>query len=110
VKPTIICAATEKMTAVINLFNYAELQSKEWTSASMALHQAMINSFGTLNLATIERLSRQWVSSRYRAVNCLRISQLSLAHCTPMTFSTSKITSRKSFNLSLLSATSSVGI
>ena len=52
-----IYAATEKSPAVINLFNYKELQWKEWTAASMALHQAMINSIGALNLATIERLS-----------------------------------------------------
>jgi hypothetical protein len=56
IKPTIY-AATEKSTAVINLFKYRELQWKEWTAASMALHQAMINSIGALNLATIERLS-----------------------------------------------------
>ena len=56
IKPKIY-AATEKSTAVINLFNYRELQWKEWTAASMALHQAMINSIGALNLATIERLS-----------------------------------------------------
>jgi hypothetical protein len=43
--------------AVINLFNYKELKWKEWTAASMALHQAMINSIGALNVATIERLS-----------------------------------------------------
>lgn len=55
-KPKIYSAA-EKSTAVINLFNYKELQWKEWTAASMALHQAMINSIGALNLATIERLS-----------------------------------------------------
>ncbi len=55
-KPTIY-AATEKSTAVINLFNYKELQWKDWTAASMALHSAMINSIGALNLATIERLS-----------------------------------------------------
>jgi hypothetical protein len=42
IKPTIY-AATEKSTAVINLFKYRELQWKEWTAASMALHQAMIN-------------------------------------------------------------------
>ena len=52
-----IYAATEKVSAVINLFNYREVQWKEWTSASMALHQAMINSIGALNLSTIERLS-----------------------------------------------------
>jgi hypothetical protein len=56
IKPKIY-VATEKLTAVINLFNYRELQWKEWTSASMALHQAMINSIGALNLSTIERLS-----------------------------------------------------
>jgi len=56
IKPQIY-AATEKLTAVINLFNYRELQWKEWTSASMALHNAMINSIGALNLSTIERLS-----------------------------------------------------
>jgi hypothetical protein len=55
-KPTIY-TANEKKTAVINLFNYRELQRKEWTAASMALHQAMISSIGALNLATIERLS-----------------------------------------------------
>jgi hypothetical protein len=53
IKPTLY-AATEKSTAVINLFQYRELQWKEWTAA---LHQAMINSIGALNLATIERLS-----------------------------------------------------
>ncbi len=37
IKPKIY-AATEKLTAIINLFNYRELQWKEWTSASMALH------------------------------------------------------------------------
>jgi hypothetical protein len=56
IKPTIY-AATEKSTAVINLFKYRELQWKEWTAASMALHQTMISSIGALNLATIERLS-----------------------------------------------------
>jgi len=56
IKPKIY-AATEKVSAVINLFNYREVQWKEWTSASMALHQAMINSIGALNLSTIERLS-----------------------------------------------------
>jgi hypothetical protein len=30
-------------TDTVNLFNYKELQWKEWTSASMTLHQAMIN-------------------------------------------------------------------
>jgi hypothetical protein len=55
-KPTIY-TDNKKKTAVINLFNYKELQWKEWTSASMALHQAMINSIGALILATIERLS-----------------------------------------------------
>jgi hypothetical protein len=53
-----IYTTSERKTAVINLFNYKELQLKEWTQASMvALHQAMINSIGALNLATIERLS-----------------------------------------------------
>jgi hypothetical protein len=52
-----IHAATEKVAVVINLFNYREVQWKEWTSASMALHQAMINSIGVLNLSTIERFS-----------------------------------------------------
>jgi hypothetical protein len=47
----------KRRTVVISLFNYNELQWKEWTAASMALHQAMINSIGALNLATIERLS-----------------------------------------------------
>jgi hypothetical protein len=47
----------KKVAAVINLFNYREVQWKEWTSASMALHQAMINSIGALNLSTIKRLS-----------------------------------------------------
>ncbi len=56
IKPKIY-AATEKLAAVINLFNYRELQWKEWTSASIALHQAMINSIGALNFCTIERLS-----------------------------------------------------
>jgi hypothetical protein len=56
IKPRIY-AATENLTAVIDLFNYRELQWKEWTAASMALHQAMINSIEALNLATIERLS-----------------------------------------------------
>ncbi len=55
-KPTIY-TANEKKTAVINLFNYRGKQWKEWTAASMALHQAMISSIGALNLATIERLS-----------------------------------------------------
>jgi hypothetical protein len=55
-KPTIY-TATEKKTVVINLFNYNELQWKEWTSTSMALHQAMINSIRVLNLATIESIS-----------------------------------------------------
>jgi hypothetical protein len=55
-KPTIY-TASEKKTTVINLFNYNELQWKEWTATSMALHQTMINSIGALNLATIERLS-----------------------------------------------------
>ncbi len=55
-KPTIY-SSSEKKTAVINMFNYNELLWKEWTSASMALHQAMINSIGAFNLATIERLS-----------------------------------------------------
>jgi hypothetical protein len=50
-----IYAATEKVSAVVNLFNYREVQWKEWTSVSMALHQAMINSIGALNLSTIER-------------------------------------------------------
>jgi hypothetical protein len=36
-KPTIY-TATEKKTAVINLFKCNELQWKEWTAASMALH------------------------------------------------------------------------
>jgi hypothetical protein len=53
----IIYRATEKSTAVINLFNHAQLQWKEWTAASMLLHQAMINSVGPLNLNTIDRLS-----------------------------------------------------
>lgn len=53
----VIYSGNEKRTAIINLFNYKELQWKEWTAASMALHQAMINSIGALNLATIERLS-----------------------------------------------------
>jgi hypothetical protein len=52
-----IYTANEKKTAVINLFNYREKQWKEWTAASMALHQAMISSIGALNIATIERLS-----------------------------------------------------
>jgi hypothetical protein len=56
IKPTIY-TATEKSTAVINLFKYRENQWKEWTAAGMALHQAMISSIGALNLATIERLS-----------------------------------------------------
>ena len=60
-RPTItkpvLYRSTEKSTAVINLFNHAELQWKEWTAASMLLHQAMINSVGPLNLATIDRLS-----------------------------------------------------
>ena len=56
IKPRIY-TATEKSTAVINLFNYRELQWKEWTAASMILHRAMINSIGALNLATIQRLS-----------------------------------------------------
>jgi hypothetical protein len=56
IKPRIY-AATEKVAVVISLFNYREVQWKEWTSASMALHQAMINSIGALNLSTIERLS-----------------------------------------------------
>jgi hypothetical protein len=55
-KPTIY-TVNEKKTTVINLFNYRELQCKEWTAASMALHQAMISSIGALNLATIKRLS-----------------------------------------------------
>ena len=53
----VLYLANEKRQAVINLFNYKELQWKEWTAASMALHQTMINSIGALNLATIERLS-----------------------------------------------------
>ena len=53
----VLYSGNEKRTAVINLFNYKELQWKEWTAASMALHHAMINSIGALNLATIERLS-----------------------------------------------------
>jgi hypothetical protein len=56
IKPTLYLE-TEKKQAVINLFNYKELQWKEWTSASMELHQAMVNSIRALNLATIERLS-----------------------------------------------------
>ena len=58
IKPRIY-AATEKSTAVINLFNYRELQWKEWTAASMILHRAMINSIGALNLATIERMTQR---------------------------------------------------
>ena len=50
-------APTEKRTAVVNIFNHRMLEFKEWTQASMALHQAMINSVGPLNLATIDRLS-----------------------------------------------------
>jgi hypothetical protein len=53
----VLYSGNEKRTAVINLFNYKELQWKEWTAASMAIHHAMINSIGALNLATIERLS-----------------------------------------------------
>jgi hypothetical protein len=53
----VLYLANEKRQAVINLFNYKELQWKEWMAASMALHHAMINSIGAHNLATIERLS-----------------------------------------------------
>lgn len=53
----VLYSVSEKRSAVINLFTYRELQWKEWTAASMALHQAMISSIGALNLATIERLS-----------------------------------------------------
>jgi hypothetical protein len=56
VKPTMY-APTEKRTAVVNIFNHQMIEFKEWTQASMALHQAMINSVGPLNLATIDRLS-----------------------------------------------------
>jgi hypothetical protein len=75
-KPTIY-TANEKKTAFINLFNYRELQWKEWTAASMALHQAMISSIGALNLATIERLSG------HAGIISLSYRQL-LAHITVM--------------------------
>jgi hypothetical protein len=47
-KPTIY-TAYEKKTTVINLFNYRELKWKEWATANMALHQAIIIIFGARN-------------------------------------------------------------
>jgi hypothetical protein len=45
------------LKSAVNIFNHKMLEFKEWTQASMTLHQAMINSVGPLNLATIDRLS-----------------------------------------------------
>ena len=55
----VLYSGNEKRTAVINLFNYKELQWKEWTAASMALHHAMINSIGAQNLIRHHRKAQR---------------------------------------------------
>ena len=71
----VLYSVSEKRSAVINLFTYRELQWKEWTAASMALHQAMISSIGALNLIRHHRKA-QWTCGHHLAV----LPSLACAH------------------------------
>jgi hypothetical protein len=108
-KPTIY-KVNEKKTAVINLFNYREKQWKEWTAASMVLHQAMISSIGALNLATIERLSghADIISLSCRQLLAHITVIFGSLHASPATCFSLKTTSKKNLHLSLDFATLSV--